>query len=225
MTETDTTTKGQRTRTRILETAISLFRKKGYESTTVRDIAQTADVAVSNAYYYFGSKEELVLAFYERLNEEQMQLVKRSLGQHKSLKTRLIHTVRCKLETLSSHRDLCGSIFSLAVRPNSALSPFSSSTKVVRGRAISTFSETVEGSDTKVPEDLRAVLPTCLWLYYLAILFYWLHDTSPLQHKTNELLEQSAQIISVLVSISALPVMAPIRHSLLQMMTHLEKTS
>jgi Tetracyclin repressor-like, C-terminal domain len=69
--------------------------------------------------------------------------------------------------------------------------------------------------------DLRETLPAFLWLYYMAILFYWLHDKSPLQHKTSELLDQSAQIIALLVSVSSLAVMSPIRRSLVELMSRL----
>ena len=39
-----------------------LFRENGYEATTMRAIAKEAGVATGNAYYYFGSKEELIQA-------------------------------------------------------------------------------------------------------------------------------------------------------------------
>lgn len=43
----------------ILSVAESLFAVKGYEGTSVREIANAADVNVSMISYYFGSKEEL----------------------------------------------------------------------------------------------------------------------------------------------------------------------
>lgn len=44
----------------ILAVAESLFANKGYEGTSVRDIAQTAEVNVAMISYYFGSKEKLL---------------------------------------------------------------------------------------------------------------------------------------------------------------------
>jgi hypothetical protein len=48
--------KGEETRAQILETALQLFRERGYEETTMRAIAEAAGVSLGNAYYYFKSK-------------------------------------------------------------------------------------------------------------------------------------------------------------------------
>ncbi len=47
---------------RILDVAEILFAEKGYEGTSVRDIAQQADVNIAMISYYFGSKEKLLSA-------------------------------------------------------------------------------------------------------------------------------------------------------------------
>ncbi|MEC1180756.1 TetR/AcrR family transcriptional regulator [Metasolibacillus meyeri] len=44
---------------RILEAATSIFAEKGYESTTMGDIAKKAEVGFGTVATYFGSKEEL----------------------------------------------------------------------------------------------------------------------------------------------------------------------
>ena len=56
------TTKGERTRALILETALDLFMERGYEQTTMRGIAREAGLSLGSAYYYFKSKEHLIHA-------------------------------------------------------------------------------------------------------------------------------------------------------------------
>ena len=46
-------------KTHIIETAIELFAEKGFEGTSIRDLATKADVNVAMIHYYFGSKEKL----------------------------------------------------------------------------------------------------------------------------------------------------------------------
>ncbi len=46
-------------RTHIIETAMDLFAGKGYEGTSIRDIAEKASVNLAMVNYYFGSKEKL----------------------------------------------------------------------------------------------------------------------------------------------------------------------
>ena len=62
--------KGEQTRAVIVEAALRLFRENGYEATTMRAIAKEAGVATGNAYYYFGSKEELIQVYYARNHAE-----------------------------------------------------------------------------------------------------------------------------------------------------------
>ncbi|MCG8382788.1 MAG: TetR/AcrR family transcriptional regulator, partial [Gammaproteobacteria bacterium] len=47
-------------RTQILDAAAKLFRKHGYATTTLRLIANEANLKAGSIYYYFGSKEEIL---------------------------------------------------------------------------------------------------------------------------------------------------------------------
>ncbi len=50
---------------KILEVAEELFAEKGFEGTSVRDIAQKAEVNIAMISYYFGSKEKLLEALID----------------------------------------------------------------------------------------------------------------------------------------------------------------
>lgn len=54
----------------IINVAERLFAMKGFAGTSVRDIAQEADVNVSMISYYFGSKEKLIEALFALRSEE-----------------------------------------------------------------------------------------------------------------------------------------------------------
>jgi AcrR family transcriptional regulator len=59
----------------IIEVAERLFAQKGFAGTSVRDIAQEADVNVSMISYYFGSKEKLIEALFQfRMTESRSRL-------------------------------------------------------------------------------------------------------------------------------------------------------
>ena len=47
--KTDKTSKGDQTKALILETALEMFRERGYDETTMRAIAQKAGVSLGNA--------------------------------------------------------------------------------------------------------------------------------------------------------------------------------
>jgi AcrR family transcriptional regulator len=55
-------TKGQQTRTLLLEAALQQFAANGYHGTSMRQIADAAGVAVGGIYNHFSSKEEILTA-------------------------------------------------------------------------------------------------------------------------------------------------------------------
>src|SRR3954471_22259676 len=91
--------KGEETRAQILETALDLFRERGYEETTMRAIAERAGVALGNAYYYYRSKEHLIQAFYARSHQEHLAAALPILERERDLTARLHGVLRTKIET------------------------------------------------------------------------------------------------------------------------------
>jgi AcrR family transcriptional regulator len=62
----------------IMEVAVALFAEKGYEGTSIRDLAHEADVNIAMINYYFGSKEKLfveLLASKARFMREKIDAV------------------------------------------------------------------------------------------------------------------------------------------------------
>jgi AcrR family transcriptional regulator len=58
----ETSTKGERTRQEIMQSAHQLFLKNGYHGTSMREIAQGAGIAVGGIYNHFGCKEDIFMA-------------------------------------------------------------------------------------------------------------------------------------------------------------------
>jgi AcrR family transcriptional regulator len=56
--------KKQQTRDRIVREALALFRKRGYDATTIADIADAAEIAPRTFFAYFDTKEAVV--FHDR---------------------------------------------------------------------------------------------------------------------------------------------------------------
>ncbi|CAM6004024.1 unnamed protein product [Sphagnum balticum] len=66
-------------REEILTAAARLFTEKGYEATSVDDVAETADVAKGTFYNYFESKEDLVAAMHQKRVDGLFQAAAQSL--------------------------------------------------------------------------------------------------------------------------------------------------
>jgi AcrR family transcriptional regulator len=57
--------KRQQTRERLTRVAMALFLERGFEATTLDDIAAAADVSRRSFFHYFASKEDVVFAWHE----------------------------------------------------------------------------------------------------------------------------------------------------------------
>lgn len=215
------TRKGDRTRARILDTALGLFLERGYEKTTMREIAGASDVSVGNAYYYFASKEHLVQGFYALTHAEHLAAIEPELARLKSFQRRLERTLTTKIKTADPYHSFSGILFKSAADPKSPLNPFSSESQPTRDEGIELMRRIVDGSKERVPKDLAGDLPRLLWLYMMAIILFWLHDESEGRARTHKLIKRTSDIVARLVKLSSNPLMRPLRRSALKLVEDL----
>ena len=211
------TARAEDTRRKIYEAAMELFREKGFEQTTMRDIAAQAGVALGGAYYYFSSKDAIVLAFYAEMQQAINQPVLAALAGRKKLGERIRSVLDKRLELLAPNRKFCAALFRHAPDSADPLSPFSEESRLIRDGAIEHMRIAAEGSDAKIPSDLKPRLPYLLWLYQMALIMFWLYDRSPHQQSTRKLLEKSLSLLVNLLRISSLPLMKPLRKAVLDL--------
>jgi AcrR family transcriptional regulator len=209
------TPKAEETRRRILAAALDLFQERGFDEATMREIARRADVATGLAYYYFPSKEAIVMAFYWQTQAEFDASFRRPLSATRDLAGRLRILIELKLAQFQPYRDFLGALFRSAGDPASPLSPFGPETKDIRDQSVAHFAAALEGSDVKVPKDLEAHLPRLLWLYQMGIILFWIYDRSARQTRTKLLLDRSSDLIARAIKLSRFRVLKPFRDAVL----------
>ncbi len=133
--------RSEATREQILETAIALFRKDGFDETTMRGVASEAGVALGLAYHYFPSKEALVMAYYERVQREHRIVAREKLAHTRSLRDRLAMLLQTKLDILKDDRKLLGALFRYTGNPEHPLSFLGKATAPLRADCMSLFAE------------------------------------------------------------------------------------
>lgn len=62
-------------RERLIKAAIDLFYKKGYPTTTIRDIGRKANISTSVIYHYFNDKEELLFEIIQLAGDDLFKLL------------------------------------------------------------------------------------------------------------------------------------------------------
>jgi AcrR family transcriptional regulator len=201
--------RGEQTRQLILETALRLFRERGYAETTMRAIAKEAGVAVGNAYYYFDSKEHLIQGFYDRVQAAHRAAAEQVFARDKDFAARLAGVLHAGIEVNAPYHSFAATFFKSAAEPSSPLSPFSSASSPAREAAIGIFRDVVEGSGAKLDPELRRELPELLWLGWMGVILFWVHDKSPGQRRTQRLIDGAVPLIDRLVNLSRLRVLRP----------------
>jgi AcrR family transcriptional regulator len=211
------TKKSDATGKKILDAALDLFREEGFDETTMRAIAARADVATGAAYYYFPSKDAIVLAFYERSTAEMQPKIAAAFDAAKGFEERLREVIRVKLDYFVPNRGVLRALLRNGADPRHPLSPFGAETKPIRDADLAWFRKVVDDGGIRVPKDLDPELPGVLWLFQMGVIFFWVIDESAGQARTVRLLDLGPKIVTGLLRIAGLPLMRPVRKVALEL--------
>jgi AcrR family transcriptional regulator len=208
--------KSEATRKQILSAALDLFRKQGFEAATMREIACSAGVATGAAYYYFDSKDAIVLAFYDQAQRDMAPLLEQTLAETRDLEECLRRIIGIKLEYFQPSRAFLGAL-SAHSDPQHPLSPFSEQSRTIREADIEIFARAMEGSRSRLSDDLKPYLPRLLWMYQMGLILFWIYDRSEGQVKTHALLDKSLRVVVRLIKLSGSPLMRPLRRMVIDL--------
>ncbi len=84
-------------RKKILDASLELFASKGYEGTSIRDIADKAGVTLPNIYYYFKDKEGLYQAVLKETTTDLMEILTKLDNPDAPFRDRLVALGKAKM--------------------------------------------------------------------------------------------------------------------------------
>jgi len=198
------------TRERVLAEALQLFRRRGFDRTTMRDVAGAAELSLGAAYYYFASKDAIVLAYYEAQQDAHARLSRARLTESATLRARLGAVVHAKLDVLSRDRKLLATLFRSVGDPADPAGPFGAATRHIREGSVALFAEAIAAEP--LDDETKEVAATALWALHLGLLLYYLHDASPKQAKTRRLVDGALDLVAEAIPLG--PLIAPITRRL-----------
>jgi AcrR family transcriptional regulator len=204
--------KSETTRRRILAAALRVFRERGFDAATMREVAAEAGVATGAAYYYFASKDAIVMAFYQQAQDEMAPALDEILNGARTLEQRLRGIVGQKFEYFASNRALVGTL-SAHSDPAHPLSPFSKAAAPIRERDIAFFARAVADSGLRLPPSILPYLPRLLWLYQMGLMLFWVYDRSPRQARTHLLFDKTLHMMLLVFKFAAIPVFKPLHRT------------
>jgi AcrR family transcriptional regulator len=87
-------------RGKLLQTAAHLFRNKGYERTTVRDLAGAVGIQSGSIFHHFKSKDDILRAVMEETIHYNTALMRAELAEAKDVRERVLALIRCELQSI-----------------------------------------------------------------------------------------------------------------------------
>ena len=118
---------------------------------------------------------------------------------------RMTGVLRTWLDVAAPYHEFAGTFFKTAADPKSPLSPFSAESRPAREASVDVFRRVVEGSDLKLPADIKAELPELLWLMEMGIVLFWVHDDSDDLRRTKALIDRSVPLVDRLLRLTRIP--------------------
>ena len=198
------TVQGAAARDRLYAIAVRLIAERGYEATTLREIAKAAGVSVGLLYRYFPSKQAVVIALYDQLSTEYAS--RAAAIPPGRWRDRFLFALHTSLEVLEPHELALRALTPVLVGdPEEGI--FAAGTAFSRLRVQRVFEEAVAGASDAPKPPLAGALGRLLYLVHLAVLLWWLLDKSANQRATTALVALTRQLLpSLALTLRAPPV-------------------
>lgn len=204
------TSKSDQTRALILDTAMRLFRERGYDKTTMRAIATEAGVSVGNAYYHFDGKEHLIQGFYDQVTADHIAAARAGLKDHRDFAARLRVTLETWLEVAEPYHGFAVQFFRNAADPDSPLSPFSAESYPARQNVVDLYREVLTGSTLRIDAEIAELLPELLWLHQMGIVLFWVYDRTPDSTRTRDFVRRTTPMVARVAALSRYKLLRPL---------------
>ncbi len=90
----------------IIEVASRLVAKKGWQNTTLADIAKEADISLGVITYHFSGKDEIIRSVMEKYVGENLSEIFLSLNEHEDPVEKIKQLIRLTLSMTMNHKDI-----------------------------------------------------------------------------------------------------------------------
>jgi len=213
--------KSNETKEKVFVSALSLFKKKGFEETTMRDIAKEANVALGTTYNYFSSKDDIVSRFYEIRTEEILEHVYKNLDKNRKFEDRYTMYVDQLIKSFEPYKPIVRVLVRNGVDPGNINSPFNQATLEIRSKSIKLIKECIEGSTLKYDSSVKDHLAILYWFLLLSVFFFWSFDNSINNSRTQLLFNTTLKLSLVLIKLGRLPVLRAFQTSAVNLLESL----
>jgi AcrR family transcriptional regulator len=151
-------------RARVIQAAMTLAAKGGYDAVQMRAVAQEADVALGTLYRYFSSKDELLLAGLEQLAQEMQEQLREHPVQGRTSHERVSKVLRTLCDLLEAEPLLAHAVVTALSSSDPATAEH---TAGVQARLTAMIADAVDG---EAIEDIDGVIKVLGMVWFSSML-------------------------------------------------------
>lgn len=187
--------KQEETRQNIIEAAIELFSDKGFEQTTMKQIARHVGIGDATIYKYFSSKDKLIFAYFDLKAQESVEeFLAEEEAEEYCLQEKLQLLIDIYLNNLLADREFVNDSLKMIMRSPSIL--FREVTPV-REDFVGVIHDLLieaENSGEIAKSPFTSTIAKLANEFILAVLLYWIKDETDEFSNTTQMVDMSLSL-------------------------------
>ena len=190
----------EKTKVKILESAVELMTIKGYKNASLREIAKEAGVSNPTIYNYFPSKEKILYAYIEQKLIETSQVLQEIEDFHTyTLREQLQTLIETQLEFYLEDREFVTQIMSMALTPSMGAMELIYESKEKFTEMVSEMLDIAIEAEEIAEPPFKEYMPQLFWDYNVAVVAYWIKDDSEMFENTTQFIDNSMGVVEALL--------------------------
>jgi len=193
----------EKTKAKILESAVELIIEKGFKNASMREMAKNAGVSNPTIYNYFPTKEKILYAYVEQKHKE-TALILQEIEDFNSytLREQLQTLIETELELYLEDREFVLQISEMVFHSAGLkLESLYSNNEIFTDMVKDMLEIAIEAEEIPQP-PLEEHLPRLFWDYYIMVVAYWVKDESEMFENTTQFIDHSLGVIEALLQSS-----------------------
>ncbi len=193
----------EKTKAKILASAVDLIIEKGFKSASMREMAKNAGVSNPTIYNYFPTKEKILYAYVEQKHKETAQILQEIEDFNTyTLREQLQTLIETELELYLEDREFILQISDMVFHSAGLkLELLYDNNKLFTDMVKDMLEIAIDAEEIPRP-PLEEHLPRLFWDYYIMVVAYWVKDDSEMFENTTQFIDHSLGVIEALLQSS-----------------------
>ena len=193
----------EKTKAKILASAVNLIIEKGFKNASMREMAKNAGVSNPTIYNYFPTKEKILYAYVEQKHKETAEILQNIEDFNTyTLREQLQALIETELELYLEDREFILQISDMVFHSAGLkLESLYDNNEVFTDMVKDMLEIAIEAEEIPRP-PLEEHLPRLFWDYYIMVVAYWVKDDSEMFENTTQFIDHSLGVIEALLQSS-----------------------